>query len=521
MKAINVLFGGRLTDEAWHYNAVSKAISASSRFPGAEKTVFLGLEGIDYGSEIKNAELITKSNWTKNDLLEELSRLSGGEYHIYFSFADCPLLDPSLAGAIYERHIKYRAEYSYSDGWPYGFAPEILSPGTPGILASIASKDTGNDTVDRDILFSVIQKDINSFDIETEISPVDLRPWRLSFTTDSKRNLMLITRFTEAGYSTASDSEKFIKEKPELLRTLPAFFPIQVSGSCPQECTICPWSSRGKDIFPSPSFMDKENFSFLLSEIVGFAGDGIIDLSLWGELSLHPNKIDLIKMVLEKPELSLIVETSGIGWTKAELEMLADLSKNASPRKYKLATGCTSPLSWIVSLDAYEPERYTEVRGSGYAEAYSCARTLLEYFPDDTYVQAVRVKGYEDDIEQFYRTWKKEGPSDGKHIIIQKYSDFAGMLPKLQASDLSPVKRRACWHLKRDFNILLDGRVPYCQIGTFDNNFLGNALKDKLSHIWEKGSLLYIEHCKQENSQIENSFPGSCGNCDEYYTYNF
>ena len=298
MKALSVLYGGRLNGEAWHEietrhevggNAFFLALAGASQFPGTEKTIVLGLEGEKYPLLPENVELVLRPSWTKKSLLEELSSLSRGEFHIYFAWADCPFLDPALAGAMAERHIRYGAEYSYADGWPYGFAPELLSPGTAGILAKIAENDEG--PVERDALFSVIQKDINSFDIETEISPVDLRPWRLNLAADSKRNLLLLSRLAEGGLSSASEAEKFISERPELLRTLPAFFNIQISGACPQACSICPYPLLGGDVLARKDFMPKEAFAALLDKIVDFAGDAVIDISLWGEAALHPDKI--------------------------------------------------------------------------------------------------------------------------------------------------------------------------------------------------------------------------------------
>ena len=517
MKALCVLYGGRLEDEAFEKvlpgglgkeSAFSLALAGTRVFPGVEKTVFFGLEKNEYPGLASDVELVLRPSWTRKSLLEEISRVSVGYDLSYFAWADCPILDPALAAALSDRHLRYGAEYSYADGWPYGFAPELLTPGTAGILAKLSENDEG--PVERDLLFQVIQKDINAFDIETEISPRDLRPYRLSLTADSKRNLLLLSRFMEAGLCSAADAEKFIDEKPELLRTLPAFFNIQVSGACPQTCSLCPWPLYGGNM----SFMPKASFAGLLDKIADFAGDGVIDLSLWGELALHPEHNDLIEMVLSRPRLSLVIETSGIGWNADELKALGEAASRAAPRKNHMA-----PLSWIVSLDAHDPERYKKVRGAGFSEAQACARRLLELFPNDAYVQAVRVKDFEDDIEHFYRFWKEVGGrKDGNHIIIQKYDDFAGVLPKLQATDLSPVKRRPCWHIQRDMNILLDGRVPNCREdlaalkGTGEH--CGNALCDELSIIWEKGAALFGRHCKA-------GFTGICALCDEYYTYNF
>ena len=513
MNALCVLYGGRLGSQAFEKvfsggeSAFSLAFSAARRFPDVQKIVFLGLEGKDYSQLPSGAEVILRPSYNRKSLLEEISRASAGFDFCYFAWADCPLLDSALAASLMERHIRYGAEYSYADGWPYGFAPELLSSETAGILAKISDEEP----VERDALFAVIQKDINAFDIETEISPVDLRSYRLCLASDSKRNLLLLLRWMESGLVSAAQAEEFIKENPCLIRTLPAFFNIQVYGGCPQSCSICPYPSYGGP--GRKDYMSKENFAKLLDKIVGFAGDAVIDLSLWGELSLHPEKMELVNMVISRPALSLVIETSGIGWKEDELEALALLASKAEPRKNHMA-----PLSWIVSLDAHSPERYRDVRGPGFSEAYSCAKTLLSIFPRSAYVQAVRVKGFEDDIENFYRSWK--GSGDGSHIIIQKYDDFSGALPRLQASDLSPVIRRPCWHITRDMNILLDGTVPRCREdiealnAKGDKPALGNVFTEDLSLIWDKGTDLYLEHCKLE-------YKGICADCDEYYTFNF
>jgi spiro-SPASM protein len=527
MNNLLILYAGNLSSKAFEpvfdsKNAFQMCFDQAVQFPGVSKTVIFAPSNEDY-SCLTGIQIEQRDTWTKKSLLERISELQTGFDCIYFAFADCPFLDPAIAGSLAERHIKYAAEYSYADGWPYGLAPEILSPGTAGILAKILGDENGGQ-VEKDMLFSVIQKDINAFDIEAEISPVDLRCHRINLCADSKRNLLLLKNFYSASgekIPSVSEIESIIEKQPEILRTLPSFFPIQVFGGCPQKCGICPYPLF-TDAEGRRDFMDSVKFESLLDKIITFCGDAVIDLSLWGELSLHPEKTKLIEAVLVRPELALIIETSGIGWKNEELEKYAKLAQNANAantRKNPLA-----PLSWIVSLDTTDSKRYMELRGAGFAEAENCAKKLLSIFPKDCYVQAVRIKGAEDDTEKFYRYWKDAAnsicSSNGeKNIIIQKYDDFCGTLEKKQASDISPVIRQCCWHIMRDLPVLIDGTVPLCRedlsVLKGDNNrVLGNVFSDSLENIWQKGDSFYREQCKK-------NYSGACKACDEYYTYNF
>jgi spiro-SPASM protein len=517
MKNLLILYGGSLSSEAFEplydgKNSVSLAVNQAQEFPGVKKTVFLASASQGDFSFFMDVQIEQRETWTKRTVLEKISELQTDFDCIYFAYADCPFLDPALAGRIAERHLRYSAEYSYADGWPYGLAPEILSPGTAGILAKILADD---EPVEREMLFSVIQKDINAFDIETEISSVDLRCHRINFCADSKRNLLLLNNFiaVDSKIPCASDVEHIIEKQPEILRTLPNFYPIQVFGGCPQKCAICPYPSV-TDAQERKDFMDIDRFTELLDKIAAFSGDAVIDLSLWGELSLHPQKMELIESVVSRNCLALVIETSGFGWTTAEIEKCLELSKKYEKRKNPLA-----PLSWIISLDTADPQRYKELHGGGFAQASDCAKKLFSLFPKDCYVQAVRLKGFEDDTEKFYRYWKEAAPSE-KNIIIQKYDDFCGALEKKQASDISPVIRQPCWHIMRDMPVLINGAVPLCREDLTvlkdgeKSRILGNVFTDSLESVWQNGIPYYIEHCKKNYSKL-------CAECDEYYTYNF
>jgi spore coat polysaccharide biosynthesis protein SpsF (cytidylyltransferase family) len=540
-----VLFAGRLSATVYEplsggRDSLTLAVERARSFPGVAEVILLARSDFEAPPGLGTVRTECSDHWGMRSVLDSLAEISKGVDLLYFAWADCPLLDPVLAASMQDRHLRFAAEYTFADGWPYGLAPEILSPTTAATLAYLAGDD--NSRVERDLLFTVIQKDINSFDLETEISPVDLRMHRLTLAADSKRNVLLLRRLMDAGLAGAADAERVLKERPELLRTLPAFYSVQVEGGCPQACTLCPYPAyaasspvgispagistaartipakasasntagtllapTGTTVLARRDEMPVERFSALLDSISAFSGDAVVDISLWGECSLHSRITELIAAALARPEISLVVETCGLGWKKDDLQTLAGLVRDAPPRLNGMA-----PLTWIVALDAEDPALYEKLRGTGYAEVRDFAESLLALFPKDTHVQALRIIDGEEDLERFYRAWKLKTPN----VIVQKHDDFCAFLKPLKATDLSPVRRFPCRHLMRDLSVLVDGTVPFCKEDLGRNAVIGNVFKDGLPTIWERLTALYANHAA-------GNYPGLCAECDEYYTYNF
>ncbi|MDR3300976.1 MAG: spiro-SPASM protein [Spirochaetaceae bacterium] len=520
MNALAVLYGGALHEYAFQplaggKNAFICALQRAGAFRGLTKIVLLVRDDFDeklLPSFVDRIALVRSESWNTKKLLDTIVREGEAFDLIYFAWADCPLLDVELAGALEARHRRYAAEYTYQDGLPGGLAPELLVPATAVFLQKLNAG--AENPVERDALFSVLQKDINSFDIETELSSVDLRSHRLNLAADSKRNLLLIERCFALPWAGYQSAQALVLQRPELLRTLPAFFPIMVTNSCPQKCAHCPHGPEGGG--GAKNFMPLERFKIIVGKIAAWTDDAVIDLSLWGELAMHPQKIELIKAVLEYESLSLVIETCGVGWSEDDVKALSQLD--------------TSALSWIVSLDTNDPAEYARIHGKGFVEAVNFVHTLQHLVQEPrseeggggikktkVYVQALRCKGKEDDIEKFYRYWKEQDV----HVIVQKYDYFCTALPDLRAGDISPVLRQPCWHIMRDMPILIDGTVVSCREAIVQTDAaereawtLGNIFNETPDSIWTKGAWRYKKQC-------EGEYGSFCDKCDEYYTYNF
>ena len=84
-----------------------------------------------------------------------------------------------------------------------------------------------------------------------------------------------------------------------------------------------------------------------------------------------------------------------MGWDPGLLKRVRDSFPVDSPR-------------WIVSLDAHGEEMYRRLRGAGFAEAVRTAELLLSLFPRRTWVQAVRMKENEDDLDSLLQVVEGE-----------------------------------------------------------------------------------------------------------------
>jgi spiro-SPASM protein len=518
MKTAALVYAGSLSRHAVDSlnggpSAFERCIEAVRSLPGLERILVAG-----GGCALPSGpyHLVRRDRWNLDALFETMAEAAVGVDALVFTWADQPFIDVGLACRMLEVFGKYRAEYEFADGYPLGLAVEILAPRSIGAVRNLAASLPPD--IERGSIFAAIQKDINAFDIETEISPLDLRDLRLNLACDTKRNKLLVERLAAAGVRDAASALEIIPKNLELLRTLPAFIQIQVVSGCPQSCALCPYPlfgprgearvdagmSGGGSILSDRRYMERPRYASLLDQVLDLSEDAVIDISLWGEPSLHPDIAGLVEETLERPSLSLIVETSGIGWDRRAVEAIA-----AAASKGK-------GLDWVVSLDAASRDLYSRLRGPGFEEAVGFADLLIELFPGRAHVQMVRTQENEDELETFWRSWKKKTDK----VIIQKYSRQAGLLPERKVTDLSPLVRRPCWHLKRDLSVLLDGTVPLCRDFSHGNIVLGNAFSSAkgLAAAWEAGSAYHEAHIKACRS--EAVFPEPCKDCDEYYTYN-
>lgn len=426
------------------------------------------------------------------DLIEALTVQSTGFDEVVLVAADTPFLRGDLIQNLLDLHREYRADYTFADGLPVGLAPEVLRPGILTVLAPWAVERP--EPVDRDTLFQLLSVDINRFDVETYLSPLDLRSRRLTLAADTRRNRLLLERFVAEVHLDLPGFLQELDAHPDRARTLPATLHIQITDGVLQ---VPPWSPISQfvpDALVRRNFLPRDRWNQLLDRAVAWAGDVTVLPAFWGEPSLHPEIVPLLADALGKPGVKVCLETSGLGWGAVDLSSLVGASN----------------LDWIVELDSIDPQTYARLRGEGLAEALAFTKRLVKLFPGRVWPQTVRMTDNEDEMEAFSQYWKAEAG----RVIIQKHNDFGGRLTRKKPSDLSPWKRHACWHLARDLAVFLDGTVVVCRDDFARSQPLGNLWTDGFPLVWDRGAALFSRHLKED-------WPEVCQNCDEWYTFHF
>ncbi len=454
--------------------------------PHVQKFILLGPD-----QEIQ-ADTYTKSQ----DIYVALKNACQSFDAILYVYADEPFLDIELTKTMLENHQKYFADFSFAEGYPQGLAPIIVSARILDDLIELSQRESSiNHLLNRrNFFFETMKKDLNRFSIETQISPIDLRALRIQLDYANKNHAEICTKILNSGAISADEILEAAQKKPELLWGVPTYYNIQISSNCPQKCTYCPYSMH--ENFNANIFMSMENLEKILSQAYELSYQAVISLSYMGEAALHQDFPQMMKAVMQRPDFSLHIETSGLGWSKEAWDTLLSLDR--------------SRISLIISLDSQKEALYKKVRQEGFEQAMAFTQRALSDFKENTWIQSVRQKELESQLESFYRHFQELQAQ----TIFQKYNNFCDTLPNEKPVNIAPLKRHVCWALQREISIQVNGNVNLCASDLAGKEILGNAFKEDLKDIWAKMNEYRLKHARAE-------YPKICQNCDEYYIFNF
>jgi len=468
------------------------------------------------------SEYKTVSASCLKDLLGQISDLCKNQNFdtVVLGFNNCPFLNIEITQKLVFSHVEYKSEYTFVDGYPYGFAPEVIHSGTVNILYELSKtsqKNLGEKPVTKTSLFDLIKTDINSFEVETLMAPKDWRLLRLNFDTLRKENYLaceaLFEKVNGEVQKNIIDLSDIASKSPEIIKTVPGFYNIQISSKVNSNVIYAPYENFAKeDGFSAEDLMNLDNFNSLVDKIAAFSETAVISLSAWGEAFSNSNLLLFIEKILSYKGLSVFIETDGLNISDDFCEKIRELIEKTPARN-----NGWEKVMIAVSVDAFSKNVYGKIHENcnemDFEKSVNAISKLRNAVGNNVYPQFTRMNQNEEELENFFRYWKEASNPSGGQLIIQKYNDFSGRIPMCKPADLSPVDRDPCWHLRRDMTILINGDVPVCRQCCF-KHIIGNVFKENLEEIWTRNNDVLSQH-------MNKKYEGLCEKCDEFYTFNF
>lgn len=442
-----------------------------------------------YSGDQKQNTLTRKDNDDLSFWKELFTELQAD--HIIKIYCDSPFFDTEILEDMLNVHIKYLAEFTYSENLPSGFTCEIISK---ELIDAIPEPD--EKTLP---LGQVIKSNINRFDVELYYKEPDIREKRISFRSGIPREMRIMERiFLESGsIPKYSQIKEIIDKNPGVLYLSPSYVEIELTGACQLDCIFC-FRNTLKNIHPD---MDIELFKKILQDMKTFSLPYSICLGGSGEPLMHNSFYEILDIARNETLIeNIVLETNGI---------LADINF-----KNYIANSNDKRIKIIFNINGMDEKSYNAIHKKDmFKTVFQNITSLKESMPDSysIYIQIMKINETEPFLDQYYNFWEKYNIP----IILQKQNTFIGKIPDRNYSDLSPLERTPCWHLQRDFNVLSDGSVIFCKQDIAGDNVRGNIKQDSIESIFEKSKNSFLRNYKKDLETTPD-----CSSCNEWYTFN-
>ncbi len=415
-----------------------------------------------------------------------------------------PLCDTEITAHLFRIHNEYRADITYGENLPPGIAPHFISR---DLLESLEIMEANDADVAAMGLRAFVEKNINQFHAEVHYQEPDLRLLRLDFSLATPRSVAKTSAFLSrlgTTKQTYAGLQPLIEKDPGLLHLFPSYIEIEFSADATHRSFFSPLRS----IEPTTARLSRENFELVLAYIQTGLGDTSVCASGLGEPLEHPNAAEYLRSLLDDANIRFVfVETNGI-----YLDALNALASHPAAKKLRV----------IVLLNSLE--KYAEYSGAPQAMLEQTKANMKTFAgllanhglnaQEILFLQVFKVEENETEIDSLYALAEDLGAS----FLLQKYNRYAGLMPERRVSDMTPLERYSCWHLRRDLFIRANGDVAFCKqtIDPQKSTARGNLRKDSLADMWQAQR---ADFALNYMGKYPAHLP--CANCDEYFTFNF
>ena len=293
-------------------------------------------------------------------------------------------------------------------------------------------------------------------------------------------------------YSPYNFIDNIFKIFPEIVFSFPKTIILEISSTCSFSCISCPYTYGLKR---EKKYLMLDEIKIIYEKNSNIFKNAIFIIGGFGEPFENENAFDIINFLSKNNKV--YVETNCSKFT-------SDITKKLENLKN---------VFFIFNVDAFSEATYSKLgKKLNFSKLETFCKYYLEKYPDSFYIQFIRMKENDEELEAFYEKWKKFE----NNIIFRKYNTFSNYLEDRDVVDLTPTIRYPCFHLRRDLLILSDGKIGLCK-SDFNGEILNYNLFENdliIYPVLNKLFSFYKDHCRK-------NYPSICKNCNEFYTFYF
>ncbi|MGL4676280.1 MAG: SPASM domain-containing protein [Brevinema sp.] len=371
--------------------------------------------------------------------------------------------------------LHYMREHRYdvclTENLPEGLVPMAISHEFIDELSSYIE----DDQVIVSTFKNIINWEYKGIDVGVYLSPSLLIMERIDFLPVHKGAVEYIYQLANCQDISLETMPKFIVDHPQLLRHYPQYIAIEISSESDNFYTSGISSEE----------MNIEMFRKIITEIDELAPEALISIGVWGDPFMHTKFPEIIE-ILKKISNPVLVECRSIFLSEAYVQLV--LSRPHTELIFDVS------FTMEQEFQAYKNTPYTLEQ----------TRSFLKSQSKEIRIRLTRVKETEQNIKYFLKEWADY------RVLITKADSFGTQDHK--TVDLAPLKRHACYALRRELTILNNGDVLLCRQS---KKVLGSLKTQSLLSLWK----INRQHFQDQQQQRYYSCEG-CQHCDDWWVWN-
>jgi radical SAM protein with 4Fe4S-binding SPASM domain len=278
----------------------------------------------------------------------------------------------------------------------------------------------------------------------------------------------------------------------------PSIFVIEPTNVCNFKCIMCP-----SDRISHKGFMELSVFERIVAKIRPSAKTVLLYLA--GESLLHPNIIEMIRLLKDRTEAYVILSTNG---SMLGEEMSRELVESGLDEL-------------IVGVDGFTPETYASIRIGGDLENLkgNISGFLRARGPRPrprVVVQFIRMRENEQEVQGFFDEWSQKGCD----VSVNWLDTWAGQMRSLvsQVAFHNPANqfdRTPCADLWYKMAINWEGKVVLCCHDFSALGVIGDLTRQSVSEVWNGDA---VQQLRRAHAKRDYQRTSLCRGCREWST---